>query len=149
MSTLTERLRALTAELRSSVAEVQVAAADARESMRAAREVDVTGTEEYRRLERESAEAFRSGRSGRAAQDLQEKVDRGELTWREIREGGVDPEATRLYLENQSAFLDEVSRIKQELDEREEDDDRQDAGRFDPDDDDPDDDGPSILKKRR
>jgi predicted transcriptional regulator len=75
----------------------------------------VTGTAQYKRLEREVAESFRSGRSGAAAQALQERVDRGELTWRQIREGTADPAATRLYKESQSGFLDEVARVKREV----------------------------------
>jgi hypothetical protein len=48
---------------------------------------------------------------------VQERVDRGELTWRQIREGTADPVATWLYQENQSAFLDEMARVKRAVDE--------------------------------
>jgi hypothetical protein len=51
------------------------------------------------------------------ARALQERVDRGELTWRHICEGTVDPVATRLYQENQSAFLDGMARVKRAVDE--------------------------------
>lgn len=135
MTTPDERLRALTAELRDAVAEVREASREARETLRDLAATDVTGTAEYQRLEREAAESFRSGGAGDAARTLQERVDGGELTWQEIREGTTDPEATRLYLENQSAFLDEVARVKQAIDEEEADDERADAGRFDPEDD--------------
>lgn len=111
------QLRALTAELRSSVAQVRRAGQDARATMRAIASKDVTATAEFQRLEREVAESFRSGRSGPAARTLQERVDRGELTWRQIREGTADPAATRLYLDNQSAFLDETARVKREVEE--------------------------------
>src|SRR4051794_2734234 len=90
-----ERLRALTAELRASVVEVRRTSQEARTAVRSVARTDVTGTAEYQRLEREVAESFRSGRSGPVARALQERVDRGELTWRQIREGSVDPAATR------------------------------------------------------
>lgn len=48
---------------------------------------------------------------------MQERVDRGELSWRQIREGTADPAATRLYLANQSVFLDEIARVKREVEE--------------------------------
>ena len=51
------------------------------------------------------------------ARALQERVDRGELTWRQIREGTADPAGTRLYQENQSKFLDETARVKRDLEE--------------------------------
>ncbi|HEY0688692.1 MAG TPA: hypothetical protein VGD71_06580 [Kribbella sp.] len=47
----------------------------------------------------------------------EQRVDRGELTWRQIREGIADPAATRLYRENLNAFLDEMARVKQEAEE--------------------------------
>lgn len=112
-----ERLRALTAELRASVAEVRRTSEEARAAIRAVARTDVTGTAEYRRLERAVAESFRSGRSGPVARALQERVDRGELTWQQIREGTADPAATRLYQENQGTFLDEMARVKREADE--------------------------------
>jgi hypothetical protein len=112
-----QRLHALTAELRTSVAEVRRAGQAARTAMRAISRTDVTATAEFQRLEREVAESFRSGRSGPAARALQERVDRGELTWQQIRERTADPGATRLYLENQAAFLDETARVKREIDE--------------------------------
>jgi predicted transcriptional regulator len=112
-----ERLRALTAELRASVAEVRRTTQEARTAIRNVARTDVTGTAEYRRLEREVAESFRSGRSGQVARALQERVDRGELTWQQIREGTADPAATRLYRENQSSFLDEVARVKRDVEE--------------------------------
>jgi hypothetical protein len=112
-----ERLRALTIELRASVAEVRRASQEARAAVQAVARTDVTGTAEYQRLEREAAESFRSGRSGPAARTLQERVDRGELTWRQIREGTADPAATRLYRENQGVFLDEMARVKREVEE--------------------------------
>ncbi|HEV7648482.1 MAG TPA: hypothetical protein VGP26_10000 [Actinophytocola sp.] len=112
-----QRLRALTAELRGSVAAVRRAGQDARAAMRSITSTDVTATAEFQRLEREVAESFRSGRSGQAARTLQERVDRGELTWRQIREGTADPAATRLYRENQTAFLDETARVKREVEE--------------------------------
>lgn len=107
----------LTAELRASVAEVRRTSQEARTAIRSVVRTDVTGTAEYQRLEREVAESFRSGRSGPVARALQERVDRGELTWRQIREGTADPAATRLYQENQSAFLNEMVRVKQAVDE--------------------------------
>lgn len=112
-----ERIRALTAELRTSVAEVRRTSQEARTAIRGVARTDVTGTVEYPRLEREVAESFRSGRSGPVARALQERVDRGELTWRQIRESTADPAATRLYHENQSAFLDEMARVKRAVDE--------------------------------
>lgn len=112
-----ERIRALTAELRTSVAEVRRTSQEARTAIRGVARTDVTGTVEYQRLEREVAESFRSGRSGPVARALQERVDRGELTWRQIRESTADPAATRLYHENQSAFLDEMARVKRAVDE--------------------------------
>jgi type II secretory pathway component PulM len=112
-----ERLRALTAELRGSVAEVQRASQEARAAIRDFSRTAVTGTPEYQRLEREVAETFRSGRSGPAARALQERVDRGELTWRQIREGTGDPAASRLYQEHQSALLDEMARVKRDVEE--------------------------------
>ncbi|HEX6359172.1 hypothetical protein [Actinophytocola sp.] len=77
----------------------------------------MTGTAEYKRLEREVAESFRTGRSGPVARALQERVDRGGLTWRQIREGTADPAATRLYRENQNVFLAEMARVKREVDD--------------------------------
>jgi hypothetical protein len=112
-----ERLRALTTELRASVAEVRRTSHEARTAIRNVAQTDVTHTAEYQKLERESAESFRSGRSGPTARALQDRVDRGELTWRQIREGSADPAATRLYQENQSMFLDEIARVKREVDE--------------------------------
>ncbi|MGB3437811.1 MAG: hypothetical protein WBA97_03570 [Actinophytocola sp.] len=112
-----ERLRALTAELRGSVVDVRRASHDARVAIRDFSRTDVTKTPEYQRLEREVAERFRSGRSGPAARALQERVDRGELTWRQLREGTADPAATRLYQENQSAFLDEMAGVKRDVEE--------------------------------
>ena len=104
-----ERLRALTAELRSSVAQVRRAGQDARAAMRADRQqTDVTATAEFQRLEREAQSRSAQDGPGRRRSTLQERVDRGELTWRQIREGTADPAATRLYLDNQSAFLDEI-----------------------------------------
>lgn len=90
---------------------------EARTVIRAVAQTDVTGTAGYQRLEREVAESFRTGRSGPAARALQERVDRGELTWRQIREGTTDPPATRLYQQNQGVFLDEMARVKREVDE--------------------------------
>jgi hypothetical protein len=107
----------LTAELRASVVEVRRTSQEARTAVRSVARTDVTGTAEYQRLEREVAESFRSGRSGPVARALQERVDRGELTWRQIREGSVDPAATRLYQENQSVFLDEMVRVKRDVEE--------------------------------
>jgi hypothetical protein len=112
-----ERLRALRAELHASVTEVRRVSHEARAAIRGVARTDVTRTAEYQRLEREVAESFRSGRSGPAAQALQGRVDRGELTWRQLREGAADPATTRLYQENQSAFLDEMARVKREVEE--------------------------------
>jgi hypothetical protein len=135
-----ERLRRLTAELRSSVAEVHRASAEARSAIRAAARTEVTGTPEFRKLEREVAESFRSGRSGPAARRLQERVDRGELTWQQIREGTEDPAATRLYRENLINFLDETTRVKREVDEA--------AAARGPADRRSDDEPPTVLRKR-
>src|ERR1044072_6316831 len=112
-----ERMRELTAEFRRSVAQVHQASQEATAAMRKLTRTDVTTLAEYQRLERETAESFRSGRSGRAAQALQERVDRGELTWRQIREGTAGPGASRLHRENQTALLDEMMRVKQALDD--------------------------------
>jgi predicted transcriptional regulator len=138
-----ERLRTLTAELRASVAEVRRTSQEARTAIRGVARTDVTGTAEYQRLEREVAESFRSGKSGPAARALQERVDRGELTWRQIREGTADPAATRLYQENQSAFLDEMARVKREVEKA--DAERANAERRGMRDDD---EQPTILRKR-
>lgn len=114
-----DRLRALTEQLRGTVAEVARAGDQARAAVRDLSRDDVRGTPEYRRLERESAESFRSGRAGAAARTLQERVDRGELTWQRIREGGAGPEVTRLYLENQAAMLSEMARVQRGIEEAE------------------------------
>jgi hypothetical protein len=140
-----ERLRALTTELRSSVAEVRRASQEARAAIRTVAQTDVTATAEFQRLEREVGESFRSGKSGPAARALQERVDRGELTWRQIREGTADPAATRLYQENQSAFLDEMARVKREVEKADADAERASAERRSMRDDD---EQPTILKKR-
>ena len=137
-----ERLRALTAELRSSVAEVRKASQETRTTIQAIKQVDVTRTPEFHRLEREAAKSFRSGASGPVAQRLQEKVDRDELTWKQIREGTVDPAATRLFQDNLSTILDEMNKVKLKVEQA-------DAAaaerRQQRDDDEP----PTILKKRR
>jgi hypothetical protein len=112
-----ERLRTLTAELRGSVAEVRKAGQEARAAIQKVAKTDVTGTQEYQRLEQATAAAFRAGRPGPAARTLQARVDSGELTWRQIREGTADPAATRLYQEHQGAFLEEMVRVRQELEE--------------------------------
>jgi hypothetical protein len=139
-----ERLRALTTELRSSVAEVRRASHEARTAIRNVAQTDVTRTAEFQRLEREAGESFRSGKSGPAARTLQERVDRGELTWRQIREGTADPAATRLYQEHQSTFLDEIARVKREVEKADADAERASAERRGM----RDDEQPMILKKR-
>jgi hypothetical protein len=48
---------------------------------------------------------------------LQERVGCGELTWWQIREGAADPVATQLYQENQVMFLDEMARVKRDVEE--------------------------------
>jgi hypothetical protein len=98
---MTPELRQLTAQFDAAVAEATRASRDASAAARETARRDVTAAPEYQRLERKVAEDFRSGQCGPVARELQTRVDRGDLTWRQIREGGVDPEATRLYLENQ------------------------------------------------
>jgi hypothetical protein len=119
-----ERLRALTTELRSSVAEVRRASQEARAAIRTVAQTDVTATAEFQRLEREVGESFRSGKSGPAARALQERVDRGELTWRQIRE---------------------MARVKREVEKADADAERASAERRSMRDDD---EQPTILKKR-
>jgi hypothetical protein len=147
---MTPRLRKLTEQFNSAVAEANQASREASAAAHAvtssAASGDVTGTAAYRRLERKVAEHFRSGHCGRAARDLQERVDRGELTWRQIREGGADPDATRLYLENQDVMLAGIAAVHREDSEGpdEEPPDGPDTG--------PDDDGPvfrSVYRKPR
>jgi septal ring factor EnvC (AmiA/AmiB activator) len=135
-----ERMRTLTAELQASVAEVRRASQEARAAIRHVARTDVTATAEFHKLEREVALAFRSGKSGPVARALQERVDRGELTWRQIREGTGDPAATRLYQENLGAFLDEMARVRREVEKA--DAERASAERRG------DDEQPTILKKR-
>jgi predicted transcriptional regulator len=139
-----ERMRELTAEFRRSVAQVHQASREATAAMRKLASTDVTTSPEYQRLEQEAAESFRSGRSGHAAQALQERVDRGELTWRQIREGTAGPDATRLYRENQTALLDETMRVQQALDDAGSRTEREAAERREHDDEQP----MTILKKR-
>jgi hypothetical protein len=112
---MTPQLREAAARLKQAIAEASQAC---RETSAAAREharSEVTETAEYRRLERATAEHFRSGRAGPAAQTLQQRVDRGELTWRQIRDGGCDPDATRLYLQHQRSMLDTVAELHRQL----------------------------------
>jgi septal ring factor EnvC (AmiA/AmiB activator) len=137
-----ERLRALTAELRGSAAEVRKASQETRTKLQAIKQVDVTRTPEFHRLEREAAKSFRSGGSGPVARRLQEKVDREELTWQQIREGTVDPAATRLFQDNLGTLLDEMTKVKLKVEEA---DAAAEARRRQRDDDEP----PTILKKRR
>jgi hypothetical protein len=137
-------MRELTAEFRRSVAQVHQASQEATAAMRKLARTDITTSAEYQRLEGEAAESFRSGRSGRAAQTLQERVDRGELTWRQIREGTADPDATRRYRENQTALLEEMMRVKQALDDADSRAERDTAERREHDDEQP----MTILKKR-
>lgn len=114
---MSAQLRQATAQFNTAVQEATQASREASTAARAAAASsgDITATPAYQRLERRSAEHFRSGRGGPAARQLQERVDRGELTWQQIWSGAADAETTKLYLENQSAILsgiDEARRLE-------------------------------------
>jgi hypothetical protein len=140
---MTPQLRQLTAQFNAAVAEATQASREASATARAMAATDVTTSPEYRRLERRVADYFRSGRCGQAVRDLQDRVDRGELTWQQIRDGDTDPEATRIYLENQDIMLAGIATVRRE--------DPPDPGDDPPRRDDPDDDGPvfgGVYKRR-
>jgi hypothetical protein len=130
---MTPQLRALTAQFNAAAAEATQACREASAIARAAVAAPVTA-EEYQRLEQKAAEHFRTGKCGQSVRDLQERVDRGDLTWRQIRDGDTDPEATRTYRENQDTILAGIARIHRE--------ESPDPGDDPTNRDDPDDDGP-------
>lgn len=105
------RLRALTAQFDAVAAEATQACREASAIARAAAAAPVTTTAEYQRLEQKAAEYLRSGKCGQSVRDLQERVDRGDLTWRQIRDGDTDPEATRTYRENQDTILAGIAKV--------------------------------------
>jgi hypothetical protein len=108
---MTPQLRALTAQFDAVAAEAKQASREASATARAAAAAPVTTTAEYQRLEQNAAEYFRSGECGQTVRALQERVDRGDLTWRQIRDGDTDPEATRTYRENQDTILTGIAKI--------------------------------------
>lgn len=115
---MTPQLREATARFRQAIAE---ASQSCRATSAAARKASASGIEqtpEYQRLERAAAEHFRSGKAGADARELQVRVDRGELTWRQIREGTSDPEATALYQRTQTALFGELDSLRRRQDER-------------------------------
>lgn len=139
---MSPQLRQATATFNAAVQEASQTSRDASATARAlaASAGDITAAPAYQRLERLSAEHFRSGRGGPVARQLQERVDRGEVIWRQIWSGEADPETTELYQKNQSAILsgiDETHRLDTA------------PPTEDHDDDDPDDDGPIFQGIRR
>jgi hypothetical protein len=139
---MSPQLRQATAQFNAAVQEATQASREASATARtlAANAGDITATPAYQRLERQAAAHFRAGRSGPAARHLQERVDRGEVTWRQIWSGEADPETTKLYRENQSAILSGIDEARR-LDTT--------PANEPPNEDDPDDDGPIFRGFRR
>lgn len=127
---MSARTREAMARLNAAMAETHEAAREASEATRRAMSRADADPERYARMEEKAVELFRAGGAGDGARQLQGMVDRGDLTWREIQAGVTDPEATRLYQENQSAMMDGLYRVyrEDESDDQEPDEDDEDGG---------------------
>ncbi|SFD62788.1 hypothetical protein SAMN04487819_101400 [Actinopolyspora alba] len=94
MSSFSERLRAVEDRYQQGAAEFERMRQEHESSLREARENYPPLTE---RQNEEITEYYRSGQAGAELRRLQLMVDRGEVTWGEIKRGECDPEWTEAY----------------------------------------------------
>lgn len=89
-----QRLQLLEERFQQGVAEFKETSREFDKTLAAAREKYPPMTaEQQERL----AEHYRGGNAGPELREIQAKVDRGEITWDEIRKGSRDPELTERY----------------------------------------------------
>jgi hypothetical protein len=91
------RLKELDALFQQSVADLRTVRGQlAKETEEARQEFPPLNEEQ----EEELAEHYRSGEAGEAMADVQQRVDRGEFTWDDVRFGRVDQEVGEAYFDS-------------------------------------------------